>query len=49
VKGNSIPPFVNYLTELLKATTLLATIGVGELALKAYVVVKTFDCMSIDL
>ena len=33
----AIPPFVNYLTELLKATTLLATIGVGELALKAYV------------
>jgi len=33
----AIPPFINYLTELLKGTTLLATIGVAELALKAYV------------
>jgi His/Glu/Gln/Arg/opine family amino acid ABC transporter permease subunit len=31
------PPFVNFLTELLKGTTLLATIGVADLALKAYV------------
>jgi His/Glu/Gln/Arg/opine family amino acid ABC transporter permease subunit len=33
----SIPPFINYITELLKGTTLLATIGVAELALKSYV------------
>ena len=33
----SIPPFINYLTELLKGTTLLASIGVAELALKSYV------------
>lgn len=33
----AIPPFINYLTELLKGTTLLATIGVAELALKSYV------------
>lgn len=33
----ALPPFINYLTELLKGTTLLATIGVAELALKAYV------------
>ena len=33
----AIPPFINFLTELLKGTTLLATIGVGELALQAYV------------
>ena len=33
----STPPFINFLTELLKGTTLLATIGVGELALQAYV------------
>jgi His/Glu/Gln/Arg/opine family amino acid ABC transporter permease subunit len=32
----SIPPFINYMTELLKGTTLLATIGVADLALKAY-------------
>jgi His/Glu/Gln/Arg/opine family amino acid ABC transporter permease subunit len=31
------PPFVNFLTELLKGTTLLATIGVADLALQAYV------------
>jgi His/Glu/Gln/Arg/opine family amino acid ABC transporter permease subunit len=30
------PPFVNLLTEILKGTTLLATIGVADLALKAY-------------
>ena len=33
----SIPPFINHLTELLKGTTLLATIGVADLALKSYV------------
>jgi His/Glu/Gln/Arg/opine family amino acid ABC transporter permease subunit len=33
----TIPPFINYMTELLKGTTLLATIGVADLALKAYV------------
>lgn len=33
----STPPFVNFLTELLKGTTLLATIGVTDLALQAYV------------
>lgn len=33
----SIPPFVNHMTELLKGTTLLATIGVADLALRAYV------------
>ncbi|MEZ5812854.1 MAG: amino acid ABC transporter permease [Rhizobiaceae bacterium] len=32
----SLPPFINYMTELLKATTLLATIGVADLALQAY-------------
>jgi His/Glu/Gln/Arg/opine family amino acid ABC transporter permease subunit len=32
----SIPPFINYMTELLKGTTLLATIGVADLAFKAY-------------
>ncbi len=31
------PPFINFLTELLKGTTLLATIGVTDLALQAYV------------
>jgi ABC-type amino acid transport system permease subunit len=31
------PPFINILTELLKGTTLLATVGVADLALKAYV------------
>ena len=31
------PPFINFLTELLKGTTLLATIGVADLALRAYV------------
>ncbi len=31
------PPFVNLLTEVLKGTTLLATIGVADLALQAYV------------
>lgn len=31
-----IPPLVNYFTELVKNTTLLAAIGVGELALRAY-------------
>jgi His/Glu/Gln/Arg/opine family amino acid ABC transporter permease subunit len=31
-----IPPFVNYFTELVKNTTLLSAIGVGELALQAY-------------
>lgn len=30
------PPFVNYFTELVKNTTLLSAIGVGELALRAY-------------
>jgi His/Glu/Gln/Arg/opine family amino acid ABC transporter permease subunit len=29
-------PFVNYLTELIKNTTLLAAVGVGELAFVAY-------------
>ena len=33
----AIPPLINLLTELLKGTTLLATIGVADLALKAYV------------
>ncbi|WP_168771076.1 amino acid ABC transporter permease [Palleronia sediminis] len=33
----AIPPFVNFMTELLKGTTLLATIGVADLALKSYV------------
>ena len=33
----AIPPFINHLTELLKGTTLLATIGVTDLALRAYV------------
>ena len=33
----STPPFINFLTELLKGTTLLATIGVTDLALQAYV------------
>lgn len=33
----ALPPFVNFLTELLKGTTLLATIGVADLALQAYV------------
>ena len=32
-----MPPFINFLTELLKGTTLLATVGVADLALKAYV------------
>lgn len=32
----SVPPFVNYFTEFLKNTTLLAAIGVGELALAAF-------------
>jgi His/Glu/Gln/Arg/opine family amino acid ABC transporter permease subunit len=31
-----IPPLVNYFTELLKNTTLLAGIGVAELSLQAY-------------
>lgn len=31
-----VPPLVNYFTELLKNTTLLAGIGVAELALQAY-------------
>ena len=31
-----VPPLVNYFTELMKNTTLLAAIGVGELALQAY-------------
>ena len=31
-----VPPIVNYLTELLKNTTLLSSIGVAELALQAY-------------
>lgn len=30
------PPFINYLTELIKNTTLLAAIGVAELAYEAY-------------
>jgi len=33
----AIPPFINHMTELLKGTTLLATIGVAELALQSYV------------
>jgi His/Glu/Gln/Arg/opine family amino acid ABC transporter permease subunit len=33
----SVPPFINFLTELLKGTTLLATVGVADLALQAYV------------
>jgi His/Glu/Gln/Arg/opine family amino acid ABC transporter permease subunit len=33
-----VPPLVNYFTELLKNTTLLSGIGVGELALQAYLV-----------
>ena len=33
----AIPPFINHMTELLKGTTLLATIGVAELALRSYV------------
>ncbi|ROT97685.1 amino acid ABC transporter permease [Histidinibacterium lentulum] len=33
----AIPPFINHLTELMKGTTLLATIGVADLALKSYV------------
>lgn len=42
----AIPPFVNALTELLKGTTLLATIGVADLALKAYVLgAQTFRYM----
>lgn len=42
----AIPPFINYLTELLKGTTLLATIGVAELALKAYALgAQTFRYM----
>jgi len=32
----AIPPFINYFTELVKGTTLLATIGVAELAFVAY-------------
>jgi ABC-type amino acid transport system permease subunit len=31
-----VPPFVNYFTELVKNTTLLSAIGVGELSLQAY-------------
>jgi His/Glu/Gln/Arg/opine family amino acid ABC transporter permease subunit len=31
-----LPPAVNYLSELIKNTTILATIGVGELAFQAY-------------
>lgn len=31
-----VPPLINYFTELVKNTTLLAAIGVGELALRAY-------------
>jgi polar amino acid transport system permease protein len=30
------PPVVNYISELVKNTTILATIGVGELAFQAY-------------
>jgi His/Glu/Gln/Arg/opine family amino acid ABC transporter permease subunit len=42
----SIPFFINYMTELLKGTTLLATIGVAELALKSYVLgAQTFRYM----
>lgn len=33
----AIPPFINYMTELLKGTTLLATIGVADLAFRSYV------------
>jgi len=33
-----VPPLVNYFTELMKATTLLSLIGVGELALQAYTI-----------
>ena len=33
----AIAPFINHMTELLKGTTLLATIGVADLALRAYV------------
>ena len=32
----SVPPFVNYFTEFLKNTTLLAAIGVGDLAHAAF-------------
>ncbi len=32
----SIPPLVNYFTEFLKNTTLLAAVGVSELSLQAY-------------
>lgn len=32
----SVPPLVNYFTEFLKNTTLLAAIGVSELSLQAY-------------
>lgn len=32
----SVPPFVNYFTEFLKNTTLLAAIGVADLALTAF-------------
>jgi His/Glu/Gln/Arg/opine family amino acid ABC transporter permease subunit len=32
----SVPPFVNYFTEFLKNTTLLAAIGVADLALAAF-------------
>ena len=42
----STPPFINFLTELLKGTTLLATIGVADLALQAYVLgAQTFRYM----
>lgn len=42
----ALPPFINFLTELLKGTTLLATIGVADLALKAYVLgAQTFRYM----
>ncbi len=42
----SVPPFINFLTELLKGTTLLATVGVADLALKAYVLgAQTFRYM----
>lgn len=42
----STPPFIGFLTELLKGTTLLATIGVADLALKAYVLgAQTFRFM----
>jgi His/Glu/Gln/Arg/opine family amino acid ABC transporter permease subunit len=33
-----IPPLVNYFTELIKNTTLLAGIGVAELSLQAYLI-----------